>query len=79
MADKTTSTILHVPAGLEAALNVRIPGLGAPVGLGDLVARATKAVGIKPCGGCQKRKQRLNRLVQFAGKPAGGDEPTEAA
>ena len=29
-------------------------------GLGDLVAKATKALGIKPCGGCLKRQQMLN-------------------
>lgn len=36
-------------------------------GLGDLVAAATKAVGIKPCGGCQKRREALNRMVPFGG------------
>ena len=34
-------------------------------GLGDVVAAATKAVGIKPCGGCQKRREALNRAVPF--------------
>lgn len=34
-------------------------------GLGDLVAKATKAVGIKPCGGCRKRQEKLNKLVPF--------------
>jgi hypothetical protein len=29
-------------------------------GLGDVVAGATKAVGIKPCGACQKRQAALN-------------------
>ncbi len=33
-------------------------------GVGDVVARATKAVGIKPCGGCQKRREALNRMTQ---------------
>jgi hypothetical protein len=31
-------------------------------GLGDLVARATSAVGIKPCTPCEQRKQMLNGL-----------------
>lgn len=30
-------------------------------GLGDAVARVTKAVGIKPCGRCEKRREWLNR------------------
>lgn len=34
-------------------------------GLGDVVAAATKAIGIKPCGGCQQRRQALNRIVPF--------------
>ena len=34
-------------------------------GLGDTVAKITKAVGIKPCGGCKKRQGKLNRLVPY--------------
>ncbi len=34
-------------------------------GLGDVIASATKAVGIKPCGGCQRRQAALNKLVPF--------------
>lgn len=29
-------------------------------GIGDVVAGATKAVGIQPCGRCRKRQQALN-------------------
>jgi len=32
-------------------------------GLGDVVARATTAVGIKPCGGCAKRKAAMNKAT----------------
>lgn len=32
------------------------------VGVGDLVAKLTKAFGIKPCSGCEQRRQVLNRL-----------------
>jgi hypothetical protein len=32
-------------------------------GLGTAIEKLTKAVGIKPCGGCQKRKEMLDRLV----------------
>lgn len=34
-------------------------------GLGDTIAKATKAVGIKPCGGCKKRQQYLNRKFPY--------------
>ena len=40
-------------------------------GLGDVVAAATKAIGIKPCGGCQQRREALNKIVPF------GDNPSE--
>ena len=38
---------------------------GASVGLGDTVAKMTKAVGIKPCGGCKKRQEWLNKKVPY--------------
>lgn len=31
-------------------------------GLGDVVASVTKAVGIKPCGSCRERQQKLNAI-----------------
>jgi len=33
------------------------------LGLGDVVAGATTAVGIKPCGGCAKRKAAMNKAT----------------
>lgn len=39
---------------------VHIPTIMQPPGLGDVVAGATKAVGIQPCGKCQRRRQALN-------------------
>ncbi len=41
------------------------PAKGGWRGLGDVVASVTSAVGIKPCGGCGKRREALNRLVPF--------------
>lgn len=34
-------------------------------GLGDTIAQATKAIGIKPCGGCKKRQAKLNATVPY--------------
>lgn len=34
-------------------------------GIGDVIANVTKAVGIEPCKGCEKRKDLLNRLFPF--------------
>lgn len=33
------------------------------IGVGDIVARLTKAVGIQPCGGCNKRRAWLNQAI----------------
>jgi nucleotidyltransferase/DNA polymerase involved in DNA repair len=34
-------------------------------GVGDVIAKVTKAVGIEPCGGCQKRRKKLNERMKF--------------
>lgn len=46
---------------------VRLPGflVDEEIGLGDAIKRATYAMGIKPCGGCEKRAAALNRWMQF--------------
>jgi hypothetical protein len=46
---------------------VRLPGFvrDEEVGLGDVIKRATYAVGIRPCGGCGRRAAALNRRVVF--------------
>lgn len=37
-------------------------------GLGDAVARVTKAMGFSPCSGCERRRQALNRIMPFGDK-----------
>ena len=32
-------------------------------GLGDTIANVTKAIGLKPCGGCNKRRSKVNNLA----------------
>ena len=51
-----------------AAHRVRLPGfvIEEEIGLGDVVKRATYAIGIKPCGGCEKRAAALNRWMVFS-------------
>jgi hypothetical protein len=41
-----------------------------PIGLGDVIKRATSAVGVKPCGGCAQRSAALNRRLAFTGRKA---------
>jgi hypothetical protein len=46
---------------------VRLPGflIEDEIGLGDVIKRATYAMGFQPCGGCQKRAAALNRWITF--------------
>ena len=47
---------------------VRLPGFitnDEEIGLGDVVKRVTYAMGIKPCGGCERRAAALNSWMVF--------------
>ncbi|HEY5958959.1 MAG TPA: hypothetical protein VIV60_20510 [Polyangiaceae bacterium] len=46
-------------------LAVPIPRLKKSIGLGDVVKRATTAIGVRPCGGCGRRAESLNRTIVF--------------
>jgi hypothetical protein len=48
---------------------VRLPGFaaGQVVGLGEVLGRTTSAFGVKPCGGCHQRADRVNRWIGFSG------------
>ncbi|MFE3093043.1 hypothetical protein ACFXG1_04370 [Streptomyces sp. NPDC059248] len=52
----------------RASHDVRLPGFvhEDAIGLGDLVGRATSAVGVRPCGGCSRRARRMNEWVTFS-------------
>jgi hypothetical protein len=49
---------------------VRLPGFVSDeaVGLGDVLRRATSRVGVRPCGECARRAQRLNEWLVFSGR-----------
>jgi hypothetical protein len=46
---------------------VRLPGFVTEedIGLGDAIKRVTYALGIRPCGGCERRAAALNRRFVF--------------
>jgi len=50
---------------------VRLPGFitDEDIGLGDVIKRATSAVGVRPCDDCAKRAAMLNRWMVFTGRP----------
>jgi hypothetical protein len=49
---------------------IRLPGFVADedIGLGDAIKRATYALGIRPCGGCERRAAALNRRFVFTSR-----------
>jgi hypothetical protein len=46
---------------------IRLPGFvtGEEIGLGDVIKRATHAIGIKTCNSCAGRADALNRWLVF--------------
>jgi len=56
----------ELPAPTARALTERFVRERGP-GLGDLVARSTRALGIQPCPPCKRRQEYLNRLGARAG------------
>lgn len=65
----------HADESAHQPYRVRLPkAITDPeVGLGDALKRATAAVGIEPCGGCERRAAVLNRWLVFSGgRPKGG-------
>jgi len=49
---------------------VRLPGFVSDeeIGLGDVIKRATRTFGIRPCGGCEQRAAALNSWLVFTGR-----------
>jgi hypothetical protein len=68
MKEETKSD--HADKGERQPNRVRLPGFitDEAVGLGDVMKRATSAVGIRPCGGCERRAAILNRWLVFSGR-----------
>jgi hypothetical protein len=61
------------PEGAEkssAHIRMRLPGFVTQeeVGLGDVIKKATSAIGVRPCGGCERRAVALNRWLTFSGR-----------
>jgi hypothetical protein len=49
---------------------VRLPGFitDEDIGLGDAIKHVTYTLGIRPCGGCERRAAALNRWFVFTGR-----------
>ncbi|MFC5666533.1 hypothetical protein ACFP3U_26640 [Kitasatospora misakiensis] len=57
-------------APTPARPRVRLPGFVSDeeIGLGDVIKHATTSLGVRPCGGCARRAETLNRWVGFGGR-----------
>jgi hypothetical protein len=66
-AKKDESQPARSAGAKEQPYRVRLPGfITEEVGLGDVIKRVTASVGIRPCGGCLRRAEALNRRVVFS-------------
>lgn len=64
LAEYATEKETHFEIDKEMWENFLVDvGIKKSRGVGDLIAKATKAVGVKPCGGCQKRRKKLNKIL----------------
>lgn len=51
---------------------MRLPGfVDSEIGLGDVVKHAARTAGIRPCGRCEERAQKLNDWMTFTGRRDG--------
>ena len=68
MKEEEETTAAQAEEAPHPAHRVRLPGfvIEEEIGLGDVVKRATYAMGIKPCSGCEKRAAGLNRWMRFS-------------
>ena len=60
--------ITQPASGQPQPRRVRLPGflIDEEIGLGDAIKRVTYAMGMKPCGGCERRAAALNRRIVFS-------------
>jgi hypothetical protein len=60
----------HTHRAKPRSYKMRLPGFitEEDIGLGDVIQRATSAVRIRPCGGCERRAAALNRWFVFSGR-----------
>jgi hypothetical protein len=72
MNDASTANSGREAVATERPYRVRLPGFVSEqeIGLGEVIKRATAAIGIQPCGGCEQRAAALNRWLVFSGRRA---------
>ena len=58
------------PPAMTPKLSIRVPAFvtDESLGLGDAVSRIARAASMSPCGGCDSRRNWLNRWIVFSPK-----------
>ena len=59
-------SLRHAEMKIPRPIRIQVPGVRRVVGLGQAVKRVTTSLGIRPCGGCQRRARALDRFVVLA-------------
>ena len=67
--DEEEANNKHTDKAKPRPYKMRLPGFitEEDIGLGDVIQRATSAVRVRPCGGCERRAAALNRWFVFSG------------
>lgn len=67
---KKTKSSAEVKKSEYPTHQVRLPGFidDEEIGLGDVIKRATSYLGIRPCGGCERRAAALNHWLVFTNR-----------
>ncbi|MGW1740540.1 hypothetical protein ACWCPQ_17210 [Nocardia sp. NPDC001965] len=70
MADRQGADFDYAAEGTQPRSGLRLPGFvnDEDIGFGDLVKRVSGTAGIRPCRGCERRAEVLNRWVVISGR-----------
>jgi len=58
-------------------MEIKTPFLHEDIAAGDVVKKITSALGIRTCGGCQKRAEAMNKAIQFTPRESPWKIPPE--
>ena len=65
-AERGTTGAFWVKTGKTGPVQIPVPFIGQPVEAGDAIAKVTQALGIRHCGGCERRRRILNERIRLA-------------
>ncbi len=74
MSDDRKPAADSIGDSIPAAHTVRLPRfiVKEPLGLGQIVKRMTSAIGVQPCGPCERRANRMDQWLRVLPSEHGG-------